>query len=330
MGIKASETRAVFFENIIVPKENLIGELGKGFKIAMKVLNSGRLSLGSGCVGGMKSILELAVEHAKGRKQFNRSITEFGLIQIKLAQMASMIYATESTVYMTTGLMDRGMREYQLESAICKVFGSESLWSVVDTAMQVAAGCGYMQEYPYERMMRDSRINLIFEGTNEILRVFIALAGINGPGTFMKELGKVSDVSKFLKAPIKSLGVLSDFAVGRIQKIMSTSSLTKHHSSLSNEASILSSFLGDFGIVVENVLIKYGKNIIGNEYPQGRIADMAIHLYVMLALISRTTFILNKDGVSEDDKKYSQELFYHAFSRSKAIFEEKLKRDETK
>jgi acyl-CoA dehydrogenase family protein 9 len=131
MGIRASETRAVYFDKIIVPKENILGELGKGFKIAMNVLNSGRLSLGAGCASGMKMILDLATNHAANRKQFDRPIAEFGLIQEKLAKMAAMTYATESVVYLTTGNMIKGMNDYFMETAVCKVLGSESLWSSI-------------------------------------------------------------------------------------------------------------------------------------------------------------------------------------------------------
>ncbi|TNE95499.1 MAG: acyl-CoA dehydrogenase [Deltaproteobacteria bacterium] len=304
MGIRASETRAVYFDKVVVPKENILGEHGKGFKTAMNVLNSGRLSLGSGCVGGMKSIIKLAVEHAKGRKQFGAPIADFGLIQEKIAGMVSRTYALESIVYMTTGNMTRGMDEYYIESAICKVFGSESLWSVVDTALQIAAGNGYMKEYPYERIMRDSRINLIFEGTNEILRCFIALSGLKGPSESLKELGKISEVSSFLQDPIKSLGVLKDFASHRISNMFMTKSLSQVHPELQEQADVFTSQLSGFAIAVENTLIKYGKNIIGNEYPQGRIADMAIELYVQLAVIARTTSILNNDSIEQDKKDY--------------------------
>lgn len=175
MGIRASETRAVYFDNVKIPAENMIGEPGKGFKIAMNVLNTGRLSLGSGSVGGMKAVLKLAIAHGKNRKQFDRPIAEFGMVQEKLATIAANIYACESMVYMTTGKITQGMGDYSMESAMCKVFCSEKLWESVDKAMQIAAGNGYMREYPYERIMRDSRINLIFEGTNEILRVFFSV-----------------------------------------------------------------------------------------------------------------------------------------------------------
>lgn len=304
MGIKASETRAVYFDKVIIPKENILGELGRGFKIAMNVLNTGRLSLGSGSVGGMKSILKLATAHAKNRKQFGSPLSEFGIIQHKLAKMAASIYACESIVYLTTGRINKGCKEFYLESAICKVFCSENLWNTVDQAMQIAAGNGYMKEYPYERMMRDARINLIFEGTNEILRIFIALSGIKEPSERLKELGKVADVSTFLKDPIKSLGVLSSFAKGRIFKMVGTKTLTKINPALEEYASGFSTMLNEFSIKVENTIMKYGRKIIGNQMPQYRIANMVIELYVQIATLSRTTAILENEGVSDEDKDY--------------------------
>jgi acyl-CoA dehydrogenase family protein 9 len=326
MGIKASETRAVYFDKVVVPKENIIGELGKGFKIAMNVLNTGRLSLGSGSVGGMKAALKLATEHAKTRKQFGDYICNFGMIQDKLATMAANIYASESMVYMTTGKMNQGMNEYYLESAICKVYCSEKLWDTVDKAMQIAAGNGYMKEYPYERMMRDSRINLIFEGTNEILRVFIALSGIKGPSDQLKELGKMRDMSSVLNDPIKSLGVLSDFAKRRIGKMIPTRTLTNVHQKLETHAVNFSSMLTDFSIKVENTLMKYGKNIIGNELPQKRLANMAIELYVQLCVLVRTTDILNDANVSDSDKEYVLSLADLSLKDSRQSFMKNYKR----
>ncbi len=304
MGIRASETRAVYFDKVVVPASNMIGEPGKGFKIAMNVLNTGRLSLGSGSVGGMKQILKLASAQANTRKQFGESIANFGLIQEKLATMASNIYAAESMVYMTTGKITQGMTEFSHESAICKVYCSEKLWDTIDKATQIAAGNAYMREYPYERLMRDCRINLIFEGTNEILRIFTALSGIKGPSDNLKELGKIADVSKVLHDPIKSVGILTTFAKSRIGKMVGTKTLTKVHPSLETQAHHFSSSLKDFSIAVENTIMKYGKTIIGNELPQMRIANMAIELYAQLCVLSRTTAILNRADVSEKDKEY--------------------------
>ena len=304
MGIRASETRAVYFDKVIVPKENILGELGKGFKIAMNVLNSGRLSLGAGCVSGMKMILELATNHAANRKQFDRPISEFGLVQEKLAKMASMTYAAESIVYLSTGNMIKGMNDYYMETAVCKVYGSECLWASIDMAMQIAAGNGYMKEYPYERIMRDSRINMIFEGTNEILRCLLALSGVRGPSEDMKELGKISDVGTALHDPIKSLGVFTKFARKRMSHMMGAKSLTKAHPELKEQGEKFTSLVGKFAIAVEDTLIKYGKKIVDNELPQGRLADMVIELYVMLAVISRTTAILNSSKTTQEQKDY--------------------------
>ncbi len=304
MGIRASETRAVYFDKVIVPKENILGELGKGFKIAMNVLNSGRLSLGAGCVSGMKTVMKLATDHATNRKQFDRPIADFGLVQQKLAKMAEMTYAVESIVYLSTGNMAKGMNDYYMETAVCKVFGSECLWQTVDMAMQIAGGNGYMKEYPYERIMRDSRIQLIFEGTNEILRCLLALSGVRGPSESMKELGKISDVGTALHDPIKSLGVFTKFARKRLSNMIGSQHLSKAHPELKDQADKFSSCLGRFAIEVENSLIKYGKKIVDNELPQGRLADMVIDLYVMCAVISRTTAILNSSKPSQEQKDY--------------------------
>jgi acyl-CoA dehydrogenase family protein 9 len=304
MGIRASETRAVYFDKVVVPASNMIGEPGKGFKIAMNVLNTGRLSLGSGSVGGMKNILKLATAQAKTRKQFGSTIDSFGLIQEKLATMAASIYACESMVYMTTGKIVQGMHEFSHESAICKVYCSEKLWDTIDKATQIAAGNAYMREYPYERIMRDCRINLIFEGTNEILRIFTALSGIKGPSDDLKELGKIADVSKAFQDPIKSVGILTDFAKKRISKKFGSKTLTKVHPSLEVHGDHFVRLLKDFSIAVENTIIKFGKDIIGNELLQMRIANMSIELYVQICVLSRTTAILNKPEVAQKDKDY--------------------------
>jgi acyl-CoA dehydrogenase family protein 9 len=325
MGIRASETRAVYFDKVVVPKENIIGDLGKGFKIAMNVLNSGRLSLGAGCVSGMKMILEMATNHAANRKQFDRPIAEFGLIQDKLTKMAAMTYASESIVYMTTGNMVKGMSDYYMETAVCKIYGSESLWSCIDMAMQIAAGNGYMKEYPYERLMRDVRINMIFEGTNEILRALLALSGVRGPSEDMRDLGKLSDVSSALKDPIKSLGVFTKFARKRLSKMMGSKELTKAHPELKKEADKFSSNLGKFAIEVENALMKYGKKIVDNELPQGRLADMVIDLYITLAVISRTTAILNSSKASAEQKEHVLRLTKYICKDSSRKFRRNLK-----
>jgi acyl-CoA dehydrogenase family protein 9 len=256
----------------------------------MEVLNSGRLGLASGCVGMSKRLIRLAVERCSERKAFGRPIGEFGLIKDKIAQMMSETYALESMVYLTTGLVDQAQYDFSVESAICKVYGSEMLWRTVNETLQIAAGIGYMNEYPYERYLRDARINLIFEGTNEILRCFIALSGMQGPG---KEL---VEVAKAMREPIKGFGLLSDFAIRKARSALGRERLTKHHPLLNREAVIFEEYTQELAKNVDKVLRKHGKNIAEMQYTQKRVADVAIDLYGIAAVLSRTTRALERRG----------------------------------
>jgi acyl-CoA dehydrogenase family protein 9 len=173
--------------------------------------------------------------------------------------------------------------------------------------------------------MRDSRIHLIFEGTNEILRCFLALSGMRGPSEKLKALGKLTNIGTALEDPIKSLGVLTDFAKNRVSKLIATRSLSKVHPKLESWSGEFSSMLGGFSIQVENTLMKYGKDIIGNEMPQKRIANMTVHLYAMLAVMSRTTAILNDEKIKDDEKDYVFGLAELALRRSQHEFISNLK-----
>src|SRR5215207_4754579 len=200
MGIKASDTRAISFENVHVPLGDRLGDVGQGFRIALEILNSGRLGLAAGSARGTRKIMDDAIAYAKQREQFGRPIGSFEMIQRKIATLAAECYALDAAVMVTAGMVDRGGIDFSLETAACKVFGSELAFRASNEALQIAGGIGYSKEYPYEQAVRDSRINLIFEGTNEVLRALIALSGLQQPGERLKALGKA------LQDPIHSFG----------------------------------------------------------------------------------------------------------------------------
>jgi very long chain acyl-CoA dehydrogenase len=179
MGIKCSNTAEVYFEDVKIPNENVLGGVGEGFKVAMNILNAGRFGMAAALSGTMKFAIKKAVEHAATRNQFGKQIINYGTIQEKLARMAMLQYVTESMAYMLSANMDKGSLEFQVEAAISKVYGSEAAWQVTDEAIQILGGMGYMRDCGLERVMRDIRIFRIFEGTNDILRLFVALNGMN-------------------------------------------------------------------------------------------------------------------------------------------------------
>jgi alkylation response protein AidB-like acyl-CoA dehydrogenase len=281
LGIRGSSTTEVHFESVVVPPDLVLGEVGGGFKVAMEVLNSGRLGLAAGCVGGMKLLLAEATSYALERRQFGRPIAEFELVQKKLAGMALEIYGAESIVYLTTGLVDRGGADYSLESAICKVKASEGVWRVVNEALQIAGGMGYMQEYPYERYLRDARINLIFEGTNEILRLYTALSGLEAPGEQLKA------VARALRDPIKQLGLLTGYARGRARRAIHRPDLPELHPAVAEIARPLPVWVAEFAGAVEWALRRHGGEIVERQMVLERLADAAGDLFLMAAVVSR-------------------------------------------
>jgi acyl-CoA dehydrogenase family protein 9 len=290
LGIHGSNTTSLNFDNVQLPVENMLGPMGKGFKVAMEILNVGRLGLASGCLGGCKALTKLTIEHAKNRKQFGKPIAQFEMIQEKISQMIIDTYAAESMVYLTTALADREGVDFSLESAISKIFVSEAVWNLANEAMQIAGGIGYSRDYAYERIMRDARINLIFEGTNEILRAFAALSGMQGPGEYLKKIGKA------LRDPIKGFGLLTGYAVQKVKAKVAHDQLAGIHPKLGDEAAKFNEYAKALREATERVLMKHGKDIILKQFIQRRLADMVIDLYAMLAIISRVDTLLKANA----------------------------------
>ncbi len=293
LGIRSSSTTALFFENVEVPFENVLGERGKGFKIAMEILNSGRVGLAGGCVGGSKRALRQILAYVKEREQFGQPLNKFELIKEKLAQIAMNIFVAESMIYLTTGMIDQGDIDFSLESAMCKVKATDNLWDDVNECLQMAGGIGFSQDYPYEQNLRDARINTIFEGTNEILRVFVALAGMQERGEYLKKMGKA------LKDPIKGFGLITDYAMHYMKDRLTTDRLPDVDGELVGSKSEFERWAKNLHITAERVLIKYGKQIIDKEIIQKRLADAVIDLFGMISCISRVDTNIKKFGHSE-------------------------------
>ncbi len=292
LGLKGSSTVPIELQNVRVPASHVLGERGQGFKIAVEILNTGRTSLGAGCIGGCKAMLREAALHATQRKQFGTRIADFEMIRAKFARMVVSTYALESMVYLTAGLVDRGLQDYSLEGACCKIFGTETVWNNINDALQIAGGNGFMEEYPYEKALRDSRINMIFEGTNEILRVLVALSGMRDVGEDLKEVGRA------LKAPLSSLGILSDYAARKIRGVV-PGRMTKLAPELAVEGDFVAKYSRAAGNAVETLLRKYGKGVIEKEYHQERLSNVAIDLYASLAVLSRATAAIGRSGAEK-------------------------------
>jgi acyl-CoA dehydrogenase family protein 9 len=300
MGLRANDLRRLRFNDIKVPAENVLGEPGEGFHIAMHILNNGRLSLGTGSVGATKGLLDRIIPHVKERRQFGRPLADFELVQEKIAWMVSYLFGLESMTYLTCGLVDEGVPDYSLESAICKVSGTEFLWYAANRVLQLKGGEGYMRSEPYEKILRDIRIFPIFEGANDVLRAFIALTGMKPLGDELSDLGELA-----LGDPIGSIGVIADYVSGRIERQVRPERLDRAHEELKVQADAVAEQVKRLREVTEKLLREHRKGIIERQFQQKRLASAVSDVYAQVALISRVTSILEDQGVEPS----GQELY---------------------
>ncbi|PRY69884.1 acyl-CoA dehydrogenase family protein 9 [Glaciihabitans tibetensis] len=299
LGLKANHLQRVHFKNVRVPAENLLGEPGDGFRIAMNTLNNGRMSMGTAISGGMKQFLQLSIEHTTTRQQFGRPLIDFELVEDKLAWMNTQIYGLESTSYLTTGLVDRGVADFALESAMTKVRASDTGWYALNRAVQVHGGEAYMADHPLSKALRDFRIFPIFEGSNDVMRAYVALNGLKALSEDLPDVAslKISD-------PAKSLGIIGPYIAGRMSRALRPEKLLGAHAAVAKQATAVSEQTGRLRDRAEAALRKHGKNVQEKQLVQKRLSEAASGIYSQVAVISRISAALSRDGVaaSADEK----------------------------
>lgn len=289
LGIRGSNTTSIFFDNTPVPAENILGEVGDGFKVAMNVLNNGRFGMGGALAGGLRELIAYTSKYAVERVQFEKPLCDFHLIKDKIYRMTSLTYAIESMVYVASAIIDVVEEpDCALECAIVKVFSSDAGQYVVNECLQIHGGSGFMRSLPIEQCYRDIRILSIFEGTNEILRLFIALMGLQYTGKQLSDL--ILKLRNPLANPITALQKMwerrRDAADNPVQDLELHSAL---HPSLQGGADTLEYCVKRLKFMVEMVLQHYGKEIIEQQMVLANLADMVIQIYAMACVLSRAS-----------------------------------------
>jgi alkylation response protein AidB-like acyl-CoA dehydrogenase len=285
VGIRGTATAKLAFENMRVPKENILGQLGRGLKIALHILDFGRTTFGATCTGGAKACLKAAVKHAKTRVQFQQPIGDFELVKKKIAFMAAHTFAMEAMTMECAKLIDSGADDYMLETAMLKVFATEHLWTIVNETIQIYGGKAYFKDEPYERMMRDARINTIGEGANDVLKAFIAVVGSRGPGMQLDAARK-----NWFKHRSKLMQVGWEQTGGR----WSLPDVPVQSGELSAEARTLGRNVKKLGLALPWVFLRAGteEKYIQSQYVHERLADIAIDLYAAACTLARLDHLL--------------------------------------
>ena len=301
LGIRGSTQADLLYENMEVPVDHVLGAVGKGFTVAVHVLNAGRLTLAAGCTSGVKKMVTEMARYAEERVQFGHPLAHFEITQRKLARFAADAYAADAMLGVLSALADDSDADFSLEAACAKVFASELIWEAADEMVQIAGGRGFVKPYPYERLLRDSRINRIFEGANEVLRLFIALNGIQGPAESLKEVGTA------LRRPLRNLGLLSGFATSRIRGILgSTGSLdAKIHPRLEQHKQFFEKHVKELKSSTDRAILRHRRDIVERQLVLERLANMAIELFATACVISRTQSLIEQKGEEEAEREIS-------------------------
>jgi acyl-CoA dehydrogenase family member 9 len=290
LGIRGSWQAVLKFTDMKVPRDRVLGEVGKGLKVALSVLDYGRCTLSAGCVGGAKRALELSLQRARTRKQFGRRLGEFHLVKQKIARMAEMTFAMEALTYLAARRVDAHDSDVMLETAICKLFCSEGLWQIIDDTLQLWGGEGYMAQCDggpgVERMLRDARINRIVEGATEVMTAFVALVGMKGVGEDLEQ------VMRMAKHPVDNFGRLAKFARGQWDDVLVGHKFNGLHPQLRAEGHDVARLTKLLAKSILRLLGTYREGILDMEMLHERIAKAVIELYAMAAVISKLQSML--------------------------------------
>jgi alkylation response protein AidB-like acyl-CoA dehydrogenase len=294
LGVRGSATARLAFHDMRVPRENILGSPGKGLKLALTVLDFGRTTFGAVCTGAAKTCVQLATQHSRTRRQFGKTLAEFELVQKKLALMAAWTYGMEAMTTVTAGLIDRGLEDYMLETAMLKVWSTERLWTIVNDAFQIHGGAAYFTDRPLERMLRDHRINQIGEGANEVLLTFIGLVGMRGPGMRMKE------VADALKRPWSAAATVGRFIADSIRSRFLAPTVPVQSDELIPQARQLGGLIRRLHIAVETTLIRYRETVFDRQLVLERIAWTAMEIFATACALSRWDAALKHGDHSND------------------------------
>lgn len=298
VGMRGSKTANLEFQNMEVPEDHILGPLGGGLKVCLTVLDYGRTTFGATCTGAAKILLQKAIEHSKTRYQFKRPLGSFALVKEKIARMSALVYAMEASTYLTAGFVDAHTEDFMLEAAILKVFASDSLWSILYDTMQIFGGRSFFTDAPFERMMRDARLNMIGEGSNEVMRAFIGVVGLRDVGVTLQ------GIAEAVKSPFKNFTLLQQFS-GNLFNRLSYPKIPMQSSLLNEEAAMLGKAVRRFGFCILRLLEKYRESILERQMALDRIATSAIALYTTSAVLSKIDSALgdvgNKAKLIEED-----------------------------
>jgi alkylation response protein AidB-like acyl-CoA dehydrogenase len=288
MGVRGTATSRLAFHDMYVPRENVLGQIGKGLKVALTVLDFGRVTFGASCTGAAKYCVARAVEHANRRVQFGETLGRFELVKEKLAYMQAGVFAMEACTYQTAALIDSGEGDFMLETAMLKVFSTEVLWRILNDAFQLHGGLAYFTDQPFERMVRDARINTIGEGANDVLRAFTALVGMRDVGL---ELQGIRDA---ISAPLQNLSRLGRFTGRKLGALLTSPTVGVRSTELETEAGELSRLVSALGSNVQRLLVQYQLGIVDRQYQLGRVADAATEIYVSSCVLNRLDQLLRQ------------------------------------